>query len=95
MYQRKEIDIKTKDSEVARNEDLERYLVVSYKADGINTYNVFVIDIDTKLIKFWFECYQLYESPIKGFLLSSNDFMMLSKDGIMMINLGNIYYGNL
>jgi hypothetical protein len=43
----------------------------------------------TRLIKFWFECYQQYESPVKGFLLSSNDFLMLNKDGIMMINLGN------
>lgn len=62
---------------------------MSYKAEGINTYNVFVIDIKTKYIRFWFECYQLYESPIKGFLISSNDFMMLSKDGVNVINLGS------
>ena len=67
----------------------QQFLVVSYKAEGINTYNVFVIDIKTKYIRFWFECYQLYESPIKGFLISSNDFMMLSKDGVNVINLGS------
>jgi len=69
--------------------ELQKYLVVSYKVEGINTYNVFVIDVKTHLIRFWFESYQLYESPIKGFLLSTNDFMMLSKDGINVINVGS------
>ena len=66
-----------------------KQLVISYKAEGINTYNVFLFDIKSKFVKFWFEAYQLYESPIKGFLLSSNDFLMLNKDGINVINLGN------
>ena len=30
-------------------------IVISYKAIGINTYNVFVIDLKTKLIKYWHE----------------------------------------
>ena len=30
-------------------------IVVSYKAIGINTYNVFVIDLKTRLIKYWHE----------------------------------------
>jgi len=63
-------------------------IVVSYKMIGINTYNVFVIDLDTKLIKYWHESYQLWESPVKGFLLDSNDFLILSKEGINMIVLG-------
>ena len=67
----------------------QEYLVMSFKSEGINTYNVFVIDIKTKLIRFWFECYHLYESPIRGFLLSTNDFMMLSKNGVNVINLGS------
>jgi hypothetical protein len=63
---------------------------VSYKADGTNTYNVFVFDIYTRLIRFWFECYQLYELPIRGFLLrKSKDFLMLSKDGINVVNVGS------
>ena len=62
---------------------------MSFKSEGINTYNVFVIDIRTKLIRFWFECYHLYESPIRGILLSTNDFMMLSKNGVNVINLGS------
>ena len=36
-------------------------LAVSYKREGVNTYNVFVFDIRTRLIKFWFESYHLYE----------------------------------
>lgn len=57
---------------------------------GINTFNVFVIDLDTKenLIKYWFEGYQLWESAVKGFLLDTNDFLILSKDGINLLALG-------
>ena len=68
---------------------MTKRLAVSYKSEGINTYNVFVFDMETKYVKFWFEAYQLYESPIKGLLLSTKDFMMLNKDGIFIINLGN------
>ena len=63
-------------------------IVVSFKMIGINTFNVFVIDLDTKLIKYWHESYQLWESKVKGFLLSTNEFMILSKDGINVIMLG-------
>ena len=34
-----------------------KLLAVSYKAEEINTYNVFVINIQSKFVKFWFECY--------------------------------------
>ena len=37
--------------------EMQKYVVVSYKAEGINTYNVFVFDVYTMLIRFWFECY--------------------------------------
>ena len=66
----------------------EQYIVVSYKCIGINTFNVFVIDLETKLIKYWHESYQLWESPVKGFLLNTNDFLILSKDGINVLSLG-------
>ena len=38
---------------------VEHSIVVSYKIIGINTYNVFVIDLDSKdhLIRYWFESY--------------------------------------
>lgn len=32
-------------------------IVVSYKCIGINTYNIFVIDLKTKLIQYWHESY--------------------------------------
>ena len=63
-------------------------IVVSYKSIGINTYNVFVIDLETSLIKYWNETFHLWESPVKGFLLSTNDFMILSKDGMNLLALG-------
>ena len=66
------------------------YLVVSYKAEGANTYNVFVFDIKLKQIKFWYECYHLYELPVKGFLLpGTKDFIILSKNGMSLINLAS------
>lgn len=67
----------------------KNFFVVSYKAEGSNTYNVFVFDSETRLVRFWYETYQLYESPIKGFLLPAGDFLMLSKEGINVINLGS------
>ena len=69
--------------------EMQDYLVVSYKAEGSNTFNVFVFDIKTKLVRFWHESFQLYESPVKGFLLPSRDFLILSKDGVNVINLGS------
>ena len=63
-------------------------VVVSYKNIGINTFNVFVFDLVTKLIRYNFEANQLWESPVKGFLLQSNDFMILNKDGINLLSLG-------
>jgi hypothetical protein len=56
---------------------------------GINTYNVFVIDLASELIRYWFESYHLWESSVKGFLLKSKEFMILSRDGIQLIMLGN------
>lgn len=70
-----------------------RQMVVSYKMIGINTYNVFVFDLldsEMNLIKYWHESYQLWESQVKGFLLSTNDFLILSKDGMNIISLGEL-----
>jgi len=64
-------------------------LVVSYKCIGINTYNVFVFCLNTRLIKFWHESFQLWESPVKGFLLPSNDFLIISNQGINVIAIGD------
>lgn len=53
-------------------------VVVSYKCIGINTFNVFVFCLKTRLIKFWHESFQLWESPVEGFLLPTNDFLIIS-----------------
>lgn len=63
-------------------------MVVSFKNIGINTFNIFVYDLKTRLIKYNFEAFQLWESKVKGFLLNSNEFLILNKDGIQMISLG-------
>jgi len=39
------------------NGEIRKSIVVSYKCIGINTFNVFVIDLQTKLIKYWHEGY--------------------------------------
>jgi len=63
------------------NSQDESLLAVSYTAEGLNTYNVFVFDIKTKLICYWFETFHLFESPIRGFLLSSMDFLIFNMQG--------------
>ena len=55
------LDIANCDLNLLRDED-GTDIVVSYKSVGINTYNVFVIDLKTKLIKYWHESNQLWES---------------------------------
>lgn len=71
-----------------KTEKMQSKIVVSFKSIGINTFNVFVIDLQDKLIKYWHEGYQLWESAVKGFLLTTNDFLILSKDGINVLALG-------
>lgn len=75
-------------NETNKDGSKSQYIVVSYKSIEINTFNVFVIDLESKLIKYWHEGFQLWESPVKGFLLSTNDFMILSKDGINLLAIG-------
>lgn len=83
------LDIADCDMYCMTDVDGEEYVVVAFKTIGINTYNVFVFSLRDRLIKYWFEGYQLWESSIKGFLLANNDFLMLSKDGLCVIALGN------
>jgi hypothetical protein len=55
----------------------------------VNLYTVFVIEIETGLIKFKHENYQLWESPVMGFLnTQSHDFIILNKDGTSFLPLG-------
>ena len=64
-------------------------IIVSYKMIGYNTYNVFVIDQENSLLKYWHESYALWESPIRGFLLPNNNYLIISKEGIELLALGH------
>ena len=44
-------------SEKGKDGANEQSIVLSYKAVGINTFNVFVIDLKSHLIKYWHEGY--------------------------------------
>ena len=73
---------------------IEKSLVICYKLADYNTFNVIVISLvkdksGEYLIKYWHESNQLWESPAKGFLLETNDFLVISKDGIQMLALGD------
>jgi len=60
----------------------QREIVLCYKCIYVNTFTVFVIKLDDPpIIVFRYEMYHIWESIIKGSLLSSNDFLILSKDG--------------
>jgi DNA-binding Xre family transcriptional regulator len=68
--------------------------VTSFKTSYENTFTVFVAQarLNSKArdfkIKFKYTGYQLWESPVKGFLSSQNqDFMIMSKDGMSYIRL--------
>jgi len=68
-------------------------LVVSYKSIHVNLYSVFLINIKTGRIIFKHDNYQLWESPVIGFLNTyNNDFVILNKDGMGFIPLGNKEY---
>lgn len=67
-----------------------RELVVSYKTMYINSFNCMVVDLTDKLIIFRHESFQLWESQVRGFLTTAtNDFVVLSKDGLSIIGLGS------
>jgi hypothetical protein len=63
-------------------------MAVSYKQSGINTYNLFVIDLETRWIKYRHESSLLWESNCNSLLLESNEFLLLSKDGIVVMAIG-------
>jgi hypothetical protein len=57
---RNKLDFGNCDTNVMKEEIdgcLKESIVVSYKSIGINTFNVFVFDLETKLIRFWNESY--------------------------------------
>lgn len=77
-------------------------LIVSYKTIYMNTFNVTVLDItNPKAFKtvFRHESFQLWESPICGFLVdSTKDYIIVNSAGMSIIALGSedkrAYKGN-
>lgn len=65
-------------------------IIVSFKTIYENTYTVLVMDLETDRIQFKHNNYQLWESPVLGFLSTYfNDFIILNKDGMSFIRLGD------
>ena len=64
-------------------------LVVSYKSIHVNSYTLIILDIDSARILYKHENYQLWESPVVGFLNTyQNDFVILNRDGTSFIPCG-------
>ena len=54
-------------------------IILSYKMMGFNTFNIVAIDLrHDNMIKYWHESFALWESPVRGFLLANNDFLIIS-----------------
>lgn len=65
-------------------------LVIGFKQIYVNKYSFIVINLDTdpKTIIFQHQSFHIWETHIRGLLLSeSNDFLTLSKEGIMALSL--------
>lgn len=57
------------------------FLIVSLKSIYINTFGLFVIDLQSKQVIFRHESYHLWEANIQGLLLKNYDFLILSDKG--------------
>lgn len=52
-----------------------------------NTYNVFVVNLNSGALIFRNEMFSLWESSVKGLLISSNEFIILAEDGMSVLSL--------
>ena len=66
----------------------ELQLAVSYKSVHINTYNILMVNLDTKMIEYRHESYHLWEANIRSILLQNLDCIIFSQDGMFIVNLG-------
>ena len=60
---------------------------MTQKSIFINTYNIFVIDLLSKLVIYRYETYHLWEASISSILLENLDFLMFSQEGMKIMNL--------
>ena len=64
------------------------HIVLSFKQNGVSTYNVMVLNKATRQLCFWHESCQLWEGKAQGILLNNNEFLVLSRDGMHVLALG-------
>lgn len=67
--------------------DYHRHVVCSFKTQYINTYNIFVINVDSGQFEFWHESYALFEAEQTGFHCADDDFMILNRFGMFLVTL--------
>ena len=53
----------------------------------LNNFTIYVLNKEKNAVIFRHETYHIWESPITGCLLSNNDFLILSKDGITVLSI--------
>ena len=88
------------DSSLLSYSEQDQQLVVSYKSIYVNTYTVIVIKVSSaeeekekdshcrsSRIVFLHESLHIWESQVKGYLLTSHDFIILTQDGIKALSL--------
>lgn len=49
---------------------------------------MFLVDLETHLITFWYEKYHLWETSIVGLLIGESEFATLSSEGFHVVGLG-------
>jgi len=85
------LDIADADVNITRNHKKKfKELVISFKTIYMNTFNVQVIDISTDVEKMMFrhESFQLWESQITGFYITSKkEFITINNEGINVLSL--------
>lgn len=76
--------------EKVRNDFGQKTLIImSFKTIYENTYTIMAIDTESCKVIFKHMNYQLWESPVSGFLSTYlNDFIVLNKDGMSFVKLG-------
>lgn len=62
--------------------------MVSYKAVHINTYNVLIVNLSTRMIEYRYESYHLWEANIRSIMLENHDCIIFSQAGMYTISVG-------
>lgn len=61
--------------------------MVCFKSIYVNTYEIYVLDLKTKIIIYRYENQHLWEYSITSLFLSNYDFMIFSQKGIQLMTL--------